>query len=294
MIAYLKQLEEESIYIIREAIAESDNPVLLYSIGKDSSVLLHLAMKAFYPFPISFPLMHIDTLWKFREMITFREKIREQYNLKMIVYSHPVHLSPFGDNAANYTNIMKTEALKYALDYYKFDLAICGARRDEEKSRAKERIFSFRTKQHAWDPKNQRPELWNDFNLRKNKGESIRVFPLSNWQEIDIWRYIKSEQIDVVPLYFAKKRPTVERNRQLFLYDDDRFVLKDNEEIVERMIRFRTLGCYQLSAGVLSTAQTLDQIITELEQTHFSERIGRLIDFDESDSMEKKKKEGYF
>lgn len=294
MTQHLKQLEEESVYIIREAVAEAETPVMLYSVGKDSSTLLHLARKAFYPLPIPFPLMHIDTGWKFSEMIAFREKMRAQFGLNIIVHTHAARLSPFDAGSVHYTDVMKTEALKQALDQHRFDLAICGARREEEKSRAKERIFSFRTRQHTWDPKNQRPELWNNFNARKRQGESIRVFPLSNWTELDIWNYIREEHIEVVPLYFAKMRPTVQRNGQYFLYDDDRFVLREGEQVIDRMIRFRTLGCYPLSAGVLSTAATLDEVIQELETTPYSERIGRVIDFDESGSMEKKKREGYF
>lgn len=294
----LEQLEAESIYIIREAVASCDNPVMLYSIGKDSSVMLHLARKAFYPAPPPFPLLHVDTKWKFREMITFRDQTAKDYGLELLVHTNQEGIkqgiSPFTHGSAVHTDIMKTVALKQALDKYQFDLAFGGARRDEEKSRAKERIFSFRTSEHRWDPKNQRPELWSIFNARKNPGESIRVFPLSNWTEMDIWQYIYQEKIDVVPLYFAAPRPIVERHGGLLMVDDGRMPLVNEEEVKMRMVRFRTLGCYPLTCAVESSATTLKDIIHELTLAKLSERDGRLIDSDSQASMERKKEEGYF
>lgn len=294
----LEQLEAESIYIIREAVASSDNPVMLYSIGKDSSVMLHLARKAFYPAPLPFPLLHIDTTWKFREMIVFRDQTAKKYGLDLLVHINQDGLkrgiSPFTHGSAVHTDIMKTVALKQALDKYQFDLAFGGARRDEEKSRAKERIFSFRSRQHRWDPKNQRPELWSVFNARKKADESIRVFPLSNWTEMDIWHYIYQENIDVVPLYFAAPRPVVKRHGGLLMVDDARIPLNHPDEAKLQMVRFRTLGCYPLTCAVRSTATTLKDIIHELTLAKLSERDGRLIDSDGQSSMERKKEEGYF
>jgi len=295
---HLKRLEAESIHIMREVVAEFENPVMLYSIGKDSSVMLHIAMKAFYPAKPPFPLLHIDTTWKFREMIEFRDKRAKELGLELIVYTNEEglrnNINPFTHGSKKYTDIMKTEALKKALNKYKFDAIFGGARRDEERSRAKERIFSFRDKNHRWDPKNQRPELWNIYNTRINKGESIRVFPLSNWTELDIWLYIYLENIPIVPLYFAKKRPVVERDGQLIMVDDDRMPLYPGEKPKLRMVRFRTLGCYPLTAATPSKATTLPEIIKEMFLTNTSERQGRLIDFDVVGSMEQKKKEGYF
>lgn len=295
---YLSELEDESIQIIREAIAESDNPVMLYSIGKDSGVMLHLAMKAFYPMKPPFPLLHVDTTWKFREMIKFREETVKKLGLELLTYTNPEgasnRITPFTHGSAKYTDIMKTEALKQILDEKQYDIVFGGARRDEEKSRAKERVFSFRDSNHRWDPKNQRPELWNLYNTKKNPKESIRVFPLSNWTEIDVWRYIEQENIPVVPLYFAKERPVVERSGQLIMVDDDRFPLEPGEKPQMRMVRFRTLGCYPLTAATESTASTIVEIVREMESSRISERAGRLIDFDQSGSMEKKKQEGYF
>jgi sulfate adenylyltransferase subunit 2 len=295
---HLRRLEAEAIHIMREVVAEFANPVMLYSIGKDSSVMLHLARKAFHPSTPPFPLLHIDTTWKFRDMIVFRDETAQRLGLDLIVYTNPDGLAqgiaPFTHGSSLYTNVMKTDALKAALTKYGFDAAFGGARRDEEKSRAKERIFSFRTQNHAWDPKNQRPELWNVYNTRIRKGESIRVFPLSNWTELDIWQYIHAENIPIVPLYYAAPRPVVERDGQLIMVDDDRLPLHDGERPELRMIRFRTLGCYPLTAAVESEAATLQDIIAEMLVARTSERAGRLIDHDEEASMEKKKREGYF
>ncbi len=296
-LTHLDNLEAEAIYIMREVAAECENPVMLYSIGKDSSVMLHLALKAFYPQKPPFPFMHIDTKWKFKEMVTFRDKVAKQHGIDMIAYTNEdgvaQGLNPF-DNGAAYTDIMKTSALKQALDKYKFDAAFGGARRDEEKSRAKERIFSFRNEAHAWDPKNQRPEMWKLFNTAINKGESMRVFPISNWTEKDIWQYIKRENIDIVPLYFADTRAVVQRDGNLILVDDDRMRLKDGEEPVMKSVRFRTLGCYPLTGGVESTATTLDEIIDETLGAIASERTSRVIDNEAAGSMERRKREGYF
>jgi len=293
----LRQLEAESIHIIREVAAEFRNPVMLYSIGKDSSVLLHLAMKAFYPSKPPFPLLHVDTTWKFKEMIRFRDETAARLGLDLIVHTNEDgaarNINPF-DHGANYTHIMKTEALKQALDKHGFDAAFGGARRDEEKSRAKERVFSFRNGAHGWDPKNQRPELWNIYNARINKGESIRAFPLSNWTELDIWQYILTENIPMVPLYFAKKRPVVTRDGMLILVDDDRLPLQPGEVVQEKMVRFRTLGCYPLTGAIESDANTLPAIVREMLIARTSERSGRLIDQDDNASMERKKREGYF
>ena len=295
---HLRQLEAESIHIIREVAAEFENPVMLYSIGKDSSVMLRLALKAFYPAKIPFPLMHIDTTWKFREMIDFRDRMAKEHGFDLIVYTNQdgvdQGISPFTHGSALYTDIMKTEALKQGLDKYKFDAAFGGARRDEEKSRAKERIYSFRTDTHRWDPKNQRPELWNLYNARIKPGESIRAFPISNWTELDVWQYIYLEDIPIVPLYYSKERPVVERDGMLILMDDDRIKLLPGEEIQMKSVRFRTLGCYPLTGAVESEAATLPQIIQEMLLTRTSERQGRLIDHDQAGSMEKKKQEGYF
>ena len=295
---HLKRLEAEAIHIMREVAAECENPVMLYSIGKDSSVMLHLALKAFYPSKPPFPLMHVDTTWKFSEMITFREKMAADLGLDLIVHINQDGVAqgvgPFTHGSSVHTDIMKTQGLKQALDKHNFDAAFGGARRDEEKSRAKERIFSFRSAQHRWDPKNQRPELWNVYNTRIHKGESIRVFPLSNWTELDVWQYIYLEQIPIVPLYFAAKRPVVERDGVLILVDDDRLPLEPGEEPMMKTVRFRTLGCYPLTGAVESEADTLPQIIQEMLLTTTSERQGRVIDFDATASMEKKKQEGYF
>jgi sulfate adenylyltransferase subunit 2 len=296
--AHLKRLEAESIEIIREVVAEFRNPVMLYSIGKDSSVMLHLAIKAFYPSPLPFPLLHVDTTWKFREMIAFRDETAKRLGLNLIVYINQkgvdAGVSPFASGSAVHTHVMKTEGLKQALDKYQFDAAFGGARRDEEKSRAKERIFSFRSKAHAWDPRNQRPELWNLFNTRIRQGESIRVFPLSNWTELDVWTYVQLEQIPVVPLYFSKERPVVERAGTLLMVDDERMPLEPGETPQMRRVRFRTLGCYPLTGAIESDATTLDDIVAEMKTAQVSERQGRLIDTDEAASMEKKKREGYF
>ena len=296
--SHLDALEAEAIHIMREVVAEAENPVMLYSIGKDSSVMLHLARKAFHPGKIPFPIMHIDTMWKFSEMIDFRDKTAKDLDLDLIVHINPIGkemgMNPFIHGSSKHTDMMKTQGLKQALDKYEFDVAFGGARRDEEKSRAKERIFSFRTSKHRWDPKNQRPELWNIFNSRKNKGESIRVFPLSNWTELDIWQYIHLEKIPIVPLYLSKKRPVVERDGTLILVDDDRFPLESDEKPVMKSVRFRTLGCYPLSGAVESEATTLPKIIQEMLLTTTSERQGRTIDHDSTASMEKKKQEGYF
>ena len=295
---HLQRLEAEAIHIMREVVAEAENPVMLYSIGKDSSVMLHIAMKAFYPAKPPFPIMHIDTMWKFSEMIDFRDNIAEELGLDLIVHINPdgkeMNMSPFVHGSSTHTDVMKTQGLKQALDKYGFDVAFGGARRDEEKSRAKERIFSFRNENHHWDPKSQRPELWNVYNSRKNKGESIRVFPLSNWTELDIWQYIHLEKIPIVPLYFSAPRPVVERDGVLIMVDDDRIPLEDGEVPQMRNVRFRTLGCYPLTGAVESDADTLPQIIQEMLLTTTSERQGRVIDFDSTASMEKKKQEGYF
>ena len=295
---HLKRLEAESIEIIREVAAELKNPAMLYSIGKDSSVMLHLAIKAFHPAPLPFPLLHVDTTWKFREMIAFRDATARRLNLKLLVHTNQEGIergiNPFTSGSSLYTHVMKTEALKQALDKYGFDAALGGARRDEEKARAKERIFSFRSQGHVWDPRNQRPELWNLFNTRIAPGETIRVFPLSNWTELDVWSYIRCEGIPVVPLYFAAPRPVVQRGGTLIMVDDERFPLQPGEKPTMRSVRFRTLGCYPLTGGIESEAESLDEIITELESVRVSERQGRLIDTDETASMEKKKREGYF
>ena len=295
---HLQRLEAEAIHIMREVVAEAENPVMLYSIGKDSSVMLHLAMKAFYPAKPPFPIMHIDTMWKFSEMISFRDNLAEELGLELIVHINPegkeMGISPFVHGSSTHTDIMKTQGLKQALDKHGFDVAFGGARRDEEKSRAKERIFSFRNENHHWDPKRQRPELWNVYNSRKKNGESIRVFPLSNWTELDIWQYIHIENIPIVPLYFSKPRPVVERDGVLIMVDDDRIPLNDGETPEMKNVRFRTLGCYPLTGAVESEADTLPQIIQEMHLTTTSERQGRVIDFDSTASMEKKKQEGYF
>lgn len=297
-LSHLKRLEAESIHIIREVAAEFRNPVMLYSIGKDSSVMLHLAMKAFYPSRPPFPLLHVDTTWKFREMIRFRDEAAERAGMRLITHTNhagvEAGITPFTHGSSTYTNIMKTEALKQALNEGRFDAAFGGARRDEEKSRAKERIFSFRTENHGWDPKNQRPELWNLYNARIRPGESIRVFPLSNWTELDIWQYILKEDIPIVPLYFAAPRLVVERDGQLIMVDDDRLPLRPGETPQTRVVRFRTLGCYPLTAAVESDASNLSEIVAETLVARTSERSGRLIDHDEQGSMEKKKREGYF
>lgn len=291
---YLKYLEEESIYIIREAVSEFNNPVFLYSIGKDSSVLLHLILKAFYPVKPSFPLLHIDTGWKFKEMIKFRDMVVNKHGLKLIVHQNieaiKQGINPF--NHAGYTDIMKTTALRQALEKYKFDAAFGGARRDEEKSRAKERIFSFRNEFHNWDAKNQRPELFNNFNTKLYKNESMRVFPLSNWTELDVWEYIKFQNIEIVPLYFAKKRPIITTDKVKIMVDDDRMPIKQKPK--NSQVRFRTLGCYPLTGAIASKANNLDKIILEIKQSKYSERQGRLIDKDDVASMEKKKQQGYF
>jgi sulfate adenylyltransferase subunit 2 len=298
VISHLRRLEAESIHIIREVAAEFANPVMLYSIGKDSSVMLHLAMKAFYPAKPPFPLMHVDTTWKFREMIEFRDQTAKRLGLNLIVHINEDGvrrgINPFDSGSSLHTQVMKTESLKQALDRHGFDAAFGGARRDEEKSRAKERIFSFRNQHHGWDPKNQRPELWRVYNTRINKGESIRVFPLSNWTELDIWQYILAENIPIVPLYFAARRPVVARGGTLIMRDDDRMKLLPGEAVEERLVRFRTLGCYPLTGAIESDADTLEAIVTEMFTARTSERQGRLIDGDEKASMEKKKKEGYF
>jgi len=295
---YLKSLEADSIHIIREAVAEADNPVMLYSIGKDSGVMLHLALKAFYPMKPPFPLLHVDTTWKFSDMIKFRDETAKKFGLELLTYTNPEgagnKITPFTHGSARFTDIMKTEGLKQILDKNKYDIVFGGARRDEEKSRAKERVFSFRDSNHRWDPKNQRPEIWNLYNVQKKPGESIRVFPLSNWTELDVWRYIEIENIPVVPLYFAKERPVVERGGQLLMVDDDRFPLEPGEKPMMKIVRFRTLGCYPLTAATESPASTIEEIVAEMESSRMSERSGRLIDFDQSGSMEKKKQEGYF
>ncbi len=295
---HLKQLEAESIHIMREVAAEFDNPVMLYSVGKDSSVMLHLAKKSFAPGIPPFPLMHVDTTWKFREMIEFRDAMAKKLGMNLIVHQNPeglaMDINPFVHGSSLHTDIMKTQGLKQALDKHGFDAAFGGARRDEEKSRAKERVYSFRDEHHRWDPKNQRPELWNIYNGKVNQGESIRVFPLSNWTELDIWQYIYLENIEIPDLYLAKKRPVVERDGMLIMKDDDRMELKEGEVVEQKMVRFRTLGCYPLTGAVESEATTLPEIIQEMLLTTTSERQGRAIDHDSSGSMEKKKREGYF
>tara|TARA_B100001939_G_scaffold337186_2_gene341169 strand:- start:16648 stop:17547 length:900 start_codon:yes stop_codon:yes gene_type:complete len=297
-LTHLKRLEAESIHIIREVAAECQNPVMLYSIGKDSSVMLHLAMKAFYPSRPPFPILHVDTTWKFREMIEFRDRMAAELGLDLIIHINEEgvarNIGPFTHGSAVHTDVMKTQALKQALDKYGFDAAFGGARRDEEKSRAKERVFSFRSAQHRWDPKNQRPELWRLYNSRINKGESIRVFPLSNWTELDIWQYIYLENIPIVPLYYAKERPVVERDGMLIMVDDDRMPLEPGETPQMKKVRFRTLGCYPLTGAIESEADTLPAIIQEMLLTRTSERQGRAIDKDANASMEQKKQEGYF
>ena len=297
-LTHLQRLEAESIHILREVVAECERPVMMYSIGKDSSVMLHLAKKAFAPGRIPFPLLHVDTTWKFREMISFRDQVAQQESLNLIVYIHQEGLdagiSPFTHGSSVHTDVMKTQALKRALDLHGFDAAIGGARRDEEKSRAKERVFSFRSADHRWDPKNQRPELWRLYNTRKRKGESIRVFPLSNWTELDVWQYIYLEQIPIVPLYFAAERPVVERGGMLLMVDDDHLPLREGETPQRKKVRFRTLGCYPLTGAIESEADTLPAIIQKMLLTTTSERQGRAIDHDQAASMEKKKQEGYF
>jgi len=297
-LTHLKQLEAESIHIIREVVAEFNNPVMLYSIGKDSSVLVHLARKAFHPAPLPFPLLHVDTTWKFRDMIIFRDSFCKKHRFELIVHINKEgvekNINPFEHGSSIYTNVMKTESLRQALDAGAYDAAFGGARRDEEKSRAKERIYSFRDRKHQWDPKNQRPELWNIYNGKVKKGESIRVFPLSNWTELDVWQYIYLENIEIVPLYFAKERPVVKRDGNLVMVDDERFRFLPGEKPEMKMVRFRTLGCYPLSGAIESTAKTLPEIIQEMLLTRQSERQGRMIDHDEAASMEKKKREGYF
>ena len=297
-LTHLQRLEAESIHIMREVAAEAERPVMLYSIGKDSAVMLHLAAKAFYPSKPPFPLLHVDTTWKFRAMYEMRERMAKQLGFDLLVHKNPEavarNINPFDHGSATHTDIWKTEGLKQALDKYGFDAAFGGARRDEEKSRAKERIFSFRSAQHRWDPKNQRPELWRLYNTRKNPGESIRVFPISNWTELDIWQYIHLEQIPIVPLYFSDVRPVVERDGALIMVDDDRMPLRPGETPMMKSVRFRTLGCYPLTGAVESTAATLPEIIQEMLLTTTSERQGRMIDHDQAASMEKKKQEGYF
>jgi sulfate adenylyltransferase subunit 2 len=297
-LTHLRQLEAESIHVIREVAAEFEKPVMLYSIGKDSSVLVRLAIKAFHPAPVPFPLLHVDTTWKFRDMIKFRDEFTKANNLNLIVYTNQDgkrdNINPFDHGSEKYTTIMKTQALVQALTKFGFDAAFGGARRDEEKSRAKERIYSFRDRFQQWDPKNQRPELWNLYNAKINRGESIRVFPMSNWTELDVWQYVYLENIPIVPLYLAKKRPVVERHGALIMVDDERMRLNPGEQPVEKMIRFRTLGCYPLSGAIESNAATLPEIIQEMLLTRHSERQGRLIDHDQAASMERKKREGYF
>jgi sulfate adenylyltransferase subunit 2 len=297
-LTHLEQLEAESIHIIREVAAEFRNPVMMYSIGKDSSVMLHLARKAFYPGPPPFPLLHVDTTWKFREMIAFRDRMAAHVGMELLVHTNEegraAGINPFEHGSSGYTDVMKTQALKQALDHYGFDAAFGGARRDEEASRAKERVFSFRDRHHCWDPRRQRPELWNLYNARVNKGESIRAFPLSNWTELDIWQYITLEEIPIVPLYFAAPRPVVERDGMLIMVDDERMPLHAGEKPEEKWVRFRTLGCYPLTGAVESRANTLPDIIQEMLLTRTSERSGRAIDHDQAGSMEKKKRDGYF
>jgi sulfate adenylyltransferase subunit 2 len=297
-LTHLQRLEAEAIHIMREVVAECEKPVMLYSIGKDSSVMLHLAMKAFYPARPPFPFLHVDTTWKFREMIRFRDETAKRLGIELLVHTNPEGIErgigPFTHGSAVHTDVMKTQGLKQALDQHGFDAAFGGARRDEEKSRAKERIFSFRSAQHRWDPKRQRPELWKLYNARKHKGESLRVFPLSNWTELDIWQYIYQQQIPIVPLYFAAQRPVVERDGALIMVDDERMPLKPGEKPEMKSVRFRTLGCYPLTGAVESTADTLPEVIQEMLLTTSSERQGRVIDHDSAASMEKKKQEGYF
>jgi sulfate adenylyltransferase subunit 2 len=297
-LTHLQRLEAESIHIMREAVAESERPVMLYSVGKDSAVMLRLAMKAFYPSKPPFPLLHVDTTWKFREMYAFRDRMARELGLDLIVHQNPecvrLGINPFEHGSATHTDMWKTDGLKQALDQHGFDLAFGGARRDEEKSRAKERVFSIRSPQHRWDPKRQRPELWRTYNARTNPGETVRVFPLSNWTELDVWQYINLEQIPIVPLYFAAPRPVVQRNGMLVMVDDDRMPLEPGETPEKQNVRFRTLGCYPLTGAVESTADTLLGIIREMLLTTTSERQGRAIDHDSSASMEKKKQEGYF
>lgn len=297
-LTHLQALEAESIHIIREVAAEFENPVMLYSIGKDSSVMLRLAMKAFHPAPLPFPLLHVDTTWKFRDMIRFRDSFCQRHGFRLLVHTNAdgvrENINPFDHGSQKYTDIMKTVALRQALSKWRFDAAFGGARRDEEKSRAKERIYSFRDAFHQWDPKNQRPELWNLYNAKIHKGESIRVFPLSNWTELDVWLYLYIENVDIVPLYLAAPRPVVEREGTLIMVDDDRMRLRPGEEVKTEMVRFRTLGCYPLSGAIRSTATDLPGIIEEMLKTRYSERQGRLIDHDSDGSMEKKKREGYF
>jgi sulfate adenylyltransferase subunit 2 len=296
--SHLDQLEAESIHIFREVAASFQRPVMLYSIGKDSTVLLHLLRKAFYPAKPPLPLLHVDTTWKFREMIAFRDRVAAEGDVEVLVHINQdgvrQGISPLTHGATVHTDVMKTQALKQALDKYKFDAAIGGARRDEEKSRAKERVFSFRNAQHRWDPKQQRPELWNLYNTHIHRGESVRAFPLSNWTEMDVWQYIRRESIPVVPLYFAKPRPVVARDGALIMVDDERFVLREGEQVETRTVRFRTLGCYPLTGAVESDADTLDKVIAEMADSRSSERQGRVIDHDPSASMERKKQEGYF
>ncbi len=297
-LSHLQRLESESIHIIREVIAESEKPVMLYSIGKDSSVMLHLARKAFHPAVPPFPLLHVDTTWKFRDMYMMRERMAKESGMELLVFKNPdaiaQNINPFTHGSAVHTDIWKTQGLKQALDKYGFDAAFGGARRDEEKSRAKERVFSFRTAQHRWDPKNQRPELWRVYNARKHKGESIRVFPLSNWTELDIWQYLYLENVPIVPLYYSKVRPVVERDGALIMVDDDRMPLRPGEKPMMKKVRFRTLGCYPLTGAVESNAETLAEVIHEIAGARTSEREGRVIDHDQPSSMEAKKQEGYF
>jgi sulfate adenylyltransferase subunit 2 len=297
-LTHLQRLESEAIHIIREVAATFERPVMLYSIGKDSSVMLHLARKAFWPARPPFPLLHVDTTWKFREMIAFRDRMAAEMGFDLIVHINREGvergINPFVHGSAMHTDLMKTVALRQALDHYRFDAAFGGARRDEEKSRAKERIFSFRNAAHAWDPKNQRPEMWKIYNTRIAPGESIRVFPLSNWTELDVWQYIMQEEIPIVPLYFAAHRPVVEREGMLILKDDDRMVLREGETVEERLVRFRTLGCYPLTGAIESSADSIETIVAEMLVSRTSERQGRVIDRDEAGSMEKKKREGYF
>jgi len=297
-LTHLERLEAESIHIMREVVAECERPVMLYSIGKDSAVMLHLALKAFHPAKPPFPLLHVDTTWKFREMIRFRDALAKRLGLELIVHTNPEGLAkgigPFTHGSALHTDVMKTQALKQALDHYKFDAAFGGARRDEEKSRSKERVFSFRSAAHRWDPKRQRPELWRLYNARKQPGESFRVFPMSNWTELDIWQYIHKHKIEIVPLYLAAERPVVERDGTLIMVDDERMPLAPGEKPMMKKVRFRTLGCYPLTGAIESEADTLEAVIQEMLLTTTSERQGRVIDHDQSASMEKKKQEGYF
>jgi sulfate adenylyltransferase subunit 2 len=297
-LTHLQQLETESIHIIREAAASFDNPVMLYSIGKDSGLMAHLALKAFAPGKPPFPFLHVDTTWKFQDMIRFRSEFAEKHGVEMLVHTNPdgvaQNMNPFDYGSNHYTTVMKTDGLKQALNKYGFDCAFGGARRDEERSRAKERIFSFRDDRHQWDPKNQRPELWNQYNTRIRKGESVRVFPLSNWTELDVWLYVWRENIEIVPLYLAARRPVVVRDGTLIMVDDERMRLREGEVPMQKMVRFRTLGCYPLSGAVESEAADLPSVIQEMLTTTFSERQGRLIDFDEDGSMERKKRDGYF